>query len=174
MIAGTLTRSTNRRDAVLLALAVLVTTGGLVLGWNAVVLSIAVALLPAVGFLAAGHIPGRAGASGCIAMALAATLIRPTGPILPWGDLALMAGMGVVACYGASRAGLLSGEKGLSPAAAPPEGRWVTIVIDCDDPSDSAGCTANPKVSPHPTPERRSLGRVVGDRRRGRRPALMR
>ena len=172
MVAREFLRSTGPRDAALLASSILMATLGVAFGWQAAGVAVAVAALPAVGFLVAGHVPGRAGASGCLAIGLGATLIRPMAGALPWGDLALLAGMATVACLGASQARKLARARGLEVST--PEGRWVSIVVECENPSDSAGQVSRPKVSPHPMPERRGLTRLAGDRRRGRRPALAR
>ena len=151
--------------------AIILTALGVAFGWQAPAIAIAAAVLPALGFLLVGHAPGRAAAAGCLAIGLAGTLIRPVSGAIHSGDLTLLAGMAVVACFGASQARKLSAAGG---PAVTPEGRWVSIIIDCENPSDSAGQAARPKVSPHPSPERRGLTRLAGDRRRGRRPALVR
>jgi len=169
IMVRTLTQTAGRRDATVLGAAILAVAAGVASGWPAPALALAVAILPAAGFLLAGHVPGRGAAAGCLALALGSTLMRPVAGMVAWGDLALLGCVAMVACFGASQARRMSGA--IEPVAA---GRWVTIVVSCEDPSGPAARTRRPKVSPHPAPERRTLVRLAGERLRGRRPALAR
>ncbi len=164
------TQSAGRRDAVVMGAAIVVVAGGVASGWPAPALALAVAILPVAGYLLAGHVPGRGAAACCLTLALGSTLMRPVAGMIAWGDLALLGCVAMVANFGASQALRMSGAA-TAPALA---GRWVTIVVDCEDPAGPAALTRRPKVSPHPAPERRALGRLVGARGRGRRPALVR
>jgi len=158
----------RRRDGLILGACLAAIVAGTLAGLPAAVAVAVIAAVPVAGFLLAGHVPGRGGAVGCIAMGLASTLIRPEAGAAPWGSLALIAGIGLAALVAGAQAEGMAAARGLTPAR--PAGRWVTIVVECDGPADAAGRTDRPRLSPHPAPERRALARLAGDRRRGRRP----
>src|SRR5262245_42422680 len=93
-----------RRDAWVLALAFGAVVAGRLVGGPALAVAIAAAALPVAGFLVAGHLSGRTAGAGCIALALGATLIRPTAGAIAWGDLALLGMVAVAAMVGGSLA----------------------------------------------------------------------
>ena len=163
------TTGTAGRDAWVAGLAGLTAVAGVLGGLPVAVIAVAVAAMPVAGFLLAGHIPGRGAAVGCVGMALAATLIRPEADASPWISLGLLGGVGLVGMIGGSQADRMAVAQGLTTADA--GGRWASIIIECDGPAGGVTRTVRPRVSPHPAPERRSLTRLVHERRRGGKPA---
>lgn len=154
-------RLAARRDWCLAALAVAGIVLGAVVGLPAPALALVALAVPVAGFLVAGHITGRGAVAGCVTLAVGATLIRPAAGSVPWGDLSLLAVLAVTAMVAGTAADRLAPRASPAPA----DGRWLTIVVECDGPAGLSGTMARPKVSPRNDPERRSLTRRAHDRR---------
>jgi hypothetical protein len=164
-------RLAARRDWVLAILAVSGIALGTMAGLPAVALALASMALPVAGFLVAGHITGRGAVAGCVTLAVGVTLIRPTSGVVPWGDLALLGMLALTAMVAGSAADRLAPRAAAAPASpSPADGRWLTIVVECDGPAGLSGTMARPKVSPRNDPERRSLARRAQDRRPAHHP----
>ncbi|HWE37364.1 MAG TPA: hypothetical protein VG406_12420 [Isosphaeraceae bacterium] len=155
-------RHATRRDWVLAALAVSGIALGSAVGLPTAALALLTMALPVAGFLVAGHVSGRGAVAGCVALAVGVTLIRPSAGVVPWGDVALLGLISLTAMVAGTAADRLAPR---APVPSPADGRWLTIVVECDGPAGLSGTMARPKVSPRNDPERRSLTRRAHDRR---------
>jgi hypothetical protein len=151
-------QATMRRHDRLVVFGAFITTALILgLGGRGAVVAIAVAVLPMSSFVLAGHMPGRGGVVGCLALALGAATVPPASAGVPWGSLLVLGLVAAAATLGAAMADRLAPR----PMVAGADGRWLTVVVSCDGPADTTGIPARPTGSPRRDVERRRLTRLV-------------
>lgn len=123
--------------------------------------------LPVLAYAFVGYLPGRSVAVGCLVLGLGGAILAASGASrMAWADLALLSGLALTCCVVGQRLDQAARDGARETAS----GRWMHIVVEIDGPNDTIGRTVRPVVSPRRDPERRSLVRLAGERRRGRRP----
>ena len=134
---------------------------GRLLGFPALGAIAAVATLP-LAVLIVDILPQRGAIVGGLVIALGSLMIPAAAgpmPLLAWSLLALA---GVTAVMGPAMA--LPNEVA---TIQPRRGQSVTIIVECQGPSERGGIAVRPKASPRFDPERRSLTRRQGARQPG-------